>query len=185
MNRLSFDHIRMKQNFLRSVRRSRLRFPRATMKKARSEEKNTERSNGGGSGVLDCVKFHSNRSRRISGCTHAHTKRAAAGRRCASPARVGGCNFVTGIAKIPHISLLRRRLPSPCPVSALYLSSFYFPPLPPPSVDSTRRLTRSPTRDSRVCIDDDECIVHCVPHVHIRARVATRSRGSSRVWITR
>jgi len=151
------------------------------MKKARSEEKNTERSNGGGSGVLDCVKFHSNRSRRISGCTHAHTKRAAAGRRCASPARVGGCNFVTGIAKIPHIS--RRRLPSPCPVSALYLSSFYFPPPPPPlSVDSTRRLTRSPTRDSRVCIDDDECIVHCVPYVHIRARASRRAHAGLAVF---
>lgn len=134
-----------------------------------------------GSGVLDCVKFHSNRSRRISGCTHAQSEQLQGGdarhQRAWADAILsrGSQKFRTFHF---YATPCRPRVPYP---RFIFRHFIFFS-----SVDITlRRLTRSPTRDSRACIDDDECIVHCVPYVHIRAHVATRSRGSSRVWITR
>jgi len=136
------------------------------MKKARSKEKNAERSGGGGSGVLDCVKFHSNRSRRISGCTHAQSEQLQSGDARHQRAR-GRMQFRHGDHKnSAHFTFTPPLIPV-VPVSRVRALSFiilyFFSP-----VDSTRRLTRSPTRDSRACIDDDECIAHCVLCVHIR-----------------
>lgn len=124
---------------------SRLRFPRVIMKKARSEEKKHRKKQREGSGVLDCVKFHSNRSRIRDFGVHACTKRAAAGRRCASPARAGGCNFVTDRKNSAHFTFMPRPAVLIPLVHALSFVILYFF-----FVDSTRRLTRSPTWQLRV-----------------------------------
>lgn len=160
IRRSVFDRVRVE--FSKVNMKSHPRFPTVTMKKARLQKKTSEKKRQEDSEVLDCVKFHLNRSRRISGCTHAQSERLRGDD--ARHQRTNGCNFVRGIAKIPRISLLRHPSRPRIPL-ALYLSLFY-------SFFCFLFCVADLRVCQRACIDDDECIARVVypAYVHTCAR---------------
>lgn len=185
MNRQSaFDHIRMGQRLSKVNANSRLRFPKATMKKARSEEKNVERSGegGGGSGVLDCVKFHSNRSWRISGCTHAQSEQLQGGDAHHQRAR-GRMQFRHGDRKnSAHFTFTPppSSPPPPPSVSRIHALSFrhsiFFPPVDSIRVDLRVRQRATVARASTTSAS---CIVY---PAYTYAHAARRAHASMAVF---
>lgn len=176
IHRLVFDRVRIE--FSKVNMKSHPRFPTVTMKKVRLQKKTSKKKKRReDSGVLDCVKFHLNRSRRISGCTHAQSERLRGDD--ARHQRTNGCNFVRGIAKIPRISLLRHPSRPRIPL-ALYLSLFYFFFI----LFFLRRQTYASV-NARASTTTSASRALCTLRMYTRAHAATRSRGTGRVWITR
>lgn len=174
---LVFDHIRM--GFSKVNANS--RFPRVIMKKARSEEKMPKEAAGGQRGSwlreipFESIPTHSRfrgaRMHKASSCRAAMRVTSARGR----------MQFRHGDRKnSAHFTFMPRPVVLIPLVHALsFVILYFFFHRRQYAVDLRIR-----QRDSCACIDDDECITHCT-YVHIRAHVATRSRGSGRVWITR